>query len=154
MLKTQVILMMGLPGSGKSTWIKENTWGAVEVCSADHYHEEPGGEYVYKNELAGESHARCFDRFDWALGGVGHKLHFLIVDNTNLTLAQISPYITVARQRYFDPRVVLINADHEAAFDRNKHGLPGETFEIMVEQLIKTRAEWPPFFPAIEEVLP
>jgi predicted kinase len=37
-MNKNVYVMMGVPGSGKSTWIRNNVPGAL-VASADHYFE-------------------------------------------------------------------------------------------------------------------
>ena len=122
----RVILLRGFSGAGKSHYHTQHFPNAV-VCSADDYFINEQGEYEFKDpDLA---HGKCLRKF------VEHIIanfdcdredEFLVVDNTNITLAELAPYYQVAKAYGFQPEVIRIECDMEVAAARNKHGVPLE----------------------------
>src|ERR1700744_1391093 len=101
----RVIILIGLPGSGKSTWIKNNTWGDVTVCSADHWHESMHG-YRFDIEERPNAHHACLRKFVKLVTAPREyyqttspvlKESTVVVDNTNTMVYDLAPYINVAR---------------------------------------------------------
>lgn len=124
--KQFVHIFSGIPGSGKSYLAKglaEQT-GAVLV-SADHFFEDPiTKEYKFDFTKLGQAHATCMKKFREALAS-GKSV---IVDNTNTSVFEVSPYILVA-QSYdvWDIKITTIQVndeDVERAHARNTHGVP------------------------------
>lgn len=82
-----VVVMRGVPGSGKSTtanFIKNElkTKGlSCTICSADEFFIDCFGNYKFKGDLIGCAHEECFNRFKLALN---INTNVIIVDNTSI----------------------------------------------------------------------
>lgn len=96
-----VVLMRGLPGSGKTKFAAElqyyatvNNLQCVRV-SADTQFRSRTGAYFDKNHLK-TAHAMCRVRFDQALTS---NMDIVIVDNTNIKEVEFKHYMDGARDR-------------------------------------------------------
>lgn len=132
----QVIVMQGIPGSGKSTHIKERWWspeGNVVVVSANHYFTElGGGTYAFDPSKLSEAHGKCFRNFIMALW-TGKDV--VIVDNTNTTTAEVAPYMAAAAAWGYEAEIRRIECDPEVAAARNIHGVSSAGVNAMAERL-------------------
>ena len=137
----KVIITRGLPGSGKSTYIREKLVGAY-VCSADHYFEKGDG-YVFKPEKLGEAHGECMRKF---IGALEDGRPLVVVDNTNISLIEISPYLSVAQAFGYEVEIVRIIAgcSLEELCKRGLHNVPFNTLQRMHERF---EDRFPPFWP-------
>jgi tRNA uridine 5-carbamoylmethylation protein Kti12 len=140
-----VIALRAIPGSGKSTFAKQlierlSTGGqSVEVFSADDYFYELGkGEYKFDFTHLPLAHGQCFRKFIEALQ---KGVDAVIVDNTNLSAWEISPYQLGAEAFGYDFKIKEIKADPEEAYQRQSHGVPQPAFEAMQGRFEK---EWIP----------
>lgn len=136
-----VIIMRGLPGSGKSTWIQEQVIGRI-VCSADDYHVGTDGVYRFDPGRAAQAHADCLRKFLLHLR-TGSFVH-LIVDNTNTTAWEIAPYYQAALAFGHKPKIIRMHCTFEEACFRNVHSVPVETIWRMQQNLLHERlpAHW------------
>ena len=122
----RVICLRGFSGAGKSHYIKTNFANAV-ICSADHYFVNEAGDYEFKDpDIA---HGKCLRKFietvrDNFNGDRNDAV--VIVDNTNITLAELAPYYQAAMAYGYLPEVIRIECDPEVAAGRNKHGVSAE----------------------------
>lgn len=132
----KVIIMRGLPGSGKSHRVKqllEKYPGAV-VCSADHFFETDDGGYNFQPARLGEAHAACLHAFIRAVTG---GADVVIVDNTNMQLWEIDNYTLLARLHGYDIDYihmhggVITREEIEQSIKRNVHGVPAHVIEAM-----------------------
>lgn len=122
--------MRGLPGSGKSTWVRQNLPDAV-VCSADEYFVEEDGTYRFKAENLRDAHIWCFQRF---LDAVARRVSTIAVDNTNTRLWEMAPYAAVAEAEDYEAFVVYVECSVERAVADNVHGVPKNVIEKMAER--------------------
>jgi predicted kinase len=138
----KVIIMQGLPGSGKSTWIKNNCPEAV-ICSADHYFlDRETGEYKFDATKIGEAHKECLQKFlEQTEGPLAEDL--VVVDNTNLSLWEMATYIQVAAARGYTVEVVRILADPGICAQRNVHGVPATMIYRMADRMEEPLRFWP-----------
>lgn len=139
----QVIVLRGVAGSGKShycNYLKTNAEGLfntsadnVKVVSADNFFVKLGnGTYKFDPAKLSEAHAECFREFISALmSGV----NVVIVDNTNTTTMEISPYMLGASAYGYEAEVQTVQCDVELAASRNTHGVPLEGVKAMAERM-------------------
>lgn len=109
----QLILVRGLPGSGKSTFARRilamsdfDTADNTTHIEADMFH-YVNGEYKYKQSNLRYAHLWCQSITACAL----HKGRDVIVSNTFTTFDEIYPYIKIAKD--FDVEVIIIECDSE-----------------------------------------
>ncbi|XP_054649157.1 NEDD4-binding protein 2-like 2 [Dunckerocampus dactyliophorus] len=131
-----LILMRGLPGSGKSTMAREllSTGPSGLILSTDDYFADRDG-YRYDPGLLGAAH-------EWNQRRAGDAMYDsrspVIIDNTNLQAWEMKPYIRMALQRGY--RVDFCEPNTSWKFDpyelakRNKHGVPQEKIAQMLDR--------------------
>ena len=92
----EVVILRGLPGCGKSYFVRElrRAGREVMVVSADDYFQKNG--YQFDPDALGEAHKACFRRYLEAVTGRKRVADVLVVDNTNIRLWEVSPYVAVA----------------------------------------------------------
>lgn len=100
-----LVLMRGLPSSGKSTRAKELSGGDdTIICSADDFFGETNEEYV-KNwciEQLGNAHNWCRKNAKMLMQ---RQVPLVIVDNTNTVFREMMPYFDMAVQYQYNVRV-------------------------------------------------
>lgn len=130
-----VIILRGVPGSGKSTYVKRNP-NAV-VVSADHYFTDDKGLYNFDPTKLPLAHAKCLREFVDAL--LNHRDWEqdveIVVDNTNTSVMEVAPYAALALAYGASLRVVTLKCDPVAAAARNVHGVPESTVLAMAKRL-------------------
>ena len=96
MSKTLVI-MRGLPGSGKSTKAKSLGEGGAVFAADDFFMR--GGKYVYDPRLSGHAHL-------WNQGRVKAAMRMgvspIVVDNTNVKAEHAKPYVDAAKENGYE----------------------------------------------------
>jgi predicted kinase len=126
----KLIIMRGLPGSGKSflakqEYVKNSKLGlSCVICSTDAFW-LINESYTFKPEYLGIAH-------QWNQGQVAYAMfqntEVIIVDNTNTTFKEMAPYLELAAS--FGYRVELMEPVTPWAHDpvecarRNTHGVP------------------------------
>lgn len=125
----QLYVMRGLPGSGKTSWIKANATGA-STASADHYF-YTGGEYRFNGKLLKQAHDECFQSFRSFIDA-GHQV--VAVDNTNLSYSEGGRYIEYGLKHGYAVTVVDLQISEETAVRRNVHGVTAPHIERMAKK--------------------
>jgi predicted kinase len=87
-----LILIRGLPGSGKTTLAK--TFVGYHHYESDDYFYGPDGLYRYDGARLADAHCRCFDNTARALAA-GDSC---VVANTFVTVKELRPYMELARK--------------------------------------------------------
>jgi tRNA uridine 5-carbamoylmethylation protein Kti12 len=129
----RVIALRGIPGSGKSTVALDLCREGDAIVSADDYFNTPKG-YVFDPSKIGEAHATCFKRF---LTCLAEDVEVIIVDNTNLSAWELSPYAAGAAAYGYSFEIVSVSCDPALAFKRQTHGVPAEAHKRMAEAFAK-----------------
>jgi predicted kinase len=122
-----LLLVRGLPGSGKTTFAKK--WAAennATHCEADFYVETgTNGEYLYKKELAGYYHASCLsEAFNHLLCG-----RSCVVSNTFTQYWEIAPYIDIANRAKAKLSIHICRDQYN-----NIHNVPDEIMQLMKDR--------------------
>lgn len=113
---SRLILIRGLPGSGKST-IAGSLRGYVHF-EADMYHIDEEGEYCFKPENIKDAHA-------WCQGETKRKLdsaHDVVVSNTFTQKWEMQPYLDMGH----GVLIIVAKGEYE-----NIHNVPSEVIEKM-----------------------
>jgi len=135
----QVIIVRGIPGSGKSTLVKNDYPDAV-ICSADNYFEEVAALHnsTYRKEfkpwLVGKAHQHCWYQFIHALCVMEEET--IVVDNTNIHEWEYDNYSFLAKLNGYSVEVVSIPMTEtaEVYHERNTHGVPLEVIQRMMNE--------------------
>lgn len=138
MSKNTVVLIRGISGAGKSTYVKKHFPDAV-VCSADHHFEDKEGGYNFDPRKLGAAHGSCKRKFAEALQ---RKEPLVVVDNTNTKMKEMTPYYKAAKAAGYEVRVVRLVVDPEVAASRNVHNVPEEVVKRMQARFADTPPEW------------
>ena len=136
MSKREMVVMRGLPGSGKSYHIANNNGmkGAV-VCSADDLFYNDQGVYVFQPWLIGKAHEACKVKLVKAMMA---KESLVVVDNTNTQAWEYELYPILAEALGYKFELYNIfdgGLTDQELFERCKHGVP-------LEAIGKMRDRW------------
>ncbi len=132
-----LIILRGIPGSGKSTFIKNNHPDA-KVCSADHYFTEADGTYTWNREEASQAHEECKLKCERYMSNKEKKI---IIDNTNIHWYEMEPYIHLSEEYNYSLSFIRIDANVEDAIKRNIHDVPPEVIRRMAMNMEKIDGE-------------
>lgn len=141
-----VILMRGVSGAGKSTWINnlKKTNPGVVVVSADHFFLDSNNNYNFDPAKLSEAHGACLRTFiSFALGNPDQTI---VVDNTNTTPAECAPYMAIAAAYYHMAEIITLDCPPEVAASRNVHGVPLKTVIAQHERLTRGAKGFPPYW--------
>lgn len=153
----KAIIMRGIPGSGKSTYVDQNYPHNV-VCSADRYFikECPdcacgcpkcgntGFVYNYNPNKLDEAHAQCLRFF---VNSVTNNITTnIVVDNTNISAVEIAPYASLARAYGLELEILTLKIDPEVAWSRNIHGVPRSTCIRRYKQMEHEETRFPKYW--------
>ena len=134
---SSIVLVRGLPGSGKTTMAKMisavspvGRHHAPELCAADDYFYNDEGVYTFDPTLLGAAHADCQARAVLAVKN-GRSV---VVHNTFTQRWEMEPYIQLAHAH--DCRLIVLSVfdggcDDETLASRNSHGVPLEGIKAM-----------------------
>jgi len=132
-MKTRVVVLRGLPGSGKSYYAKSQDAAIVSADSYPGLYEEDGS---FHPELLAEAHAHSYWSFLMFLREprMLEGAELILVDNTNLSAWEISPYMLGAAAFGASASILQFDVPPEVCFARQTHGVPKEAFDRMVEK--------------------
>jgi predicted kinase len=121
--------MSGVSGSGKSTYAKKLAAESdcAKIVSADNYFLN-NGVYCFDHKKLGAAHANCFSSFIETVrdSALVRENAVLIVDNTNTTAEEISPYALGAAAYDCDFEIFTLQVDEKdlsILAERNSHGV-------------------------------
>lgn len=136
----QLIVMRGIPKSGKTTYAKR-IFPAAYYCSSDLIH-MVGEKYEFKPELLTKGHTVCLSD---ALNSMQDGLPQIVVDNTNIHAWEIAPYIALANLFGYDHKIIWVKTPIEVCLKRdNSHGVPDWKLGMMYQSIMNEKL--PPFW--------
>ena len=156
----QMIIVRGLPGSGKSLiaeQYKQKHKDSCFVCATDEYWVRPDNIYDFNILLLGNSHVWNRKRVEEILKREKKSPWdtLIVVDNTNVNFGEIRPYAVIAKKHKL-PLLILEpktkwRYDVAECFNRNTHGVPYATIlkmyhnweptELVMSKLVKMGCE-------------
>ncbi len=134
-------IMRGLPGAGKNHWIAQQEWYKEDpiICSADDYFMVKG-EYKFDQLKIGLAHRFCLDTFERHTRYTDSMaVDLIVVNNTNITAAEIAPYWALADMRGYEVLIVEIVARIDDCIQRNVHGVPSRVISTMQEAMVQEK---------------
>lgn len=135
----KVVILRGLPGAGKSTWIARNLLNAL-VVSADHFFMKTG-KYVFDKALLGAAHGDCQNKFFDAIDRLRAPL--VVVDNCNLTARDMRFYVIHALSHGYELEIVSLQTPADVAIERGLHGVPAAAYDLLANRYKNPLpAEW------------
>jgi predicted kinase len=130
----QVYVLQGVSGSGKSTLARRlvDLLGAVVVSADDYFLDPKDGSYNFDPSKLGQAHAHCFRCF---LDALEAGKEVVVVDNTNTSTIEISPYMLGASACGYEAKVIRVVCPVDVAISRNIHGVPEEAIQGMASRI-------------------
>lgn len=138
----KVIVMRGVPGSGKSQYARGT--GGVVVSADDFFVRVGKGAYAFDPTKLGEAHGMCLREFVEAVQG---ERPLVVVDNTNTTTTEAAPYMAVAAAYGYEAEIHEIGCDPLVAAKRNVHGVPEDRVLAMAARM--SEARFPPWWKVV-----
>jgi predicted kinase len=115
-----LILLRGLPGSGKSTFAK--TLGGIHI-EADHYFMKDG-EYKFDASKLKQAHEHCRTSTEgWMMEGYN-----IVVSNTFTQEWEMDAYYELAKKYGYRVYSIIVENRHNGV---NEHGVPADKLEQM-----------------------
>lgn len=131
-----VVILRGVPGSGKSTLIKNFisilniSDKDIIICSADNFFMKKNNkgedEYIFNGSKIKEAHLECKKNFNNAIKEKKKKIIFL--DNTNIKFWEYKDYLRDSSE-FLNTLLIefrIIKEDINKVLDRNVHGVPND----------------------------
>lgn len=145
----KVVILRGISGSGKSTWVKNNAVNST-VVSADNFFVQADGNYVFDETKLQEAHRTCYREF---LTALERKDELIVVDNTNITAWEMSPYIALAEAKGYTVEILTLQVDPEVAIARKSLVEP-EKVRRIAKRLDEETKRLPFFMKQLHRVVP
>lgn len=126
-MKTLIILR-GLPGSGKSSFAKYMF--SNNVFEADQYFYDSNGNYNFDATKLHEAHIDCQKRVE-ELMQMSETTQYgqeIVVSNTATTEKELEPYLKLAKSYGYVVVSLIVENRHG---NKSVHGVPDETLEKM-----------------------
>jgi len=130
-MKNHVTILAGVSGAGKSTYGR--TLGGIMVSADDHFLID--GKYRFDPNQLQTAHDRCYRRY---INLLCDNTPHVIVDNTNTTLAEITPYTLGAGAFGYTYELVIISVPPhlvDQIASRCIHSVPAKTIHAQAIRL-------------------
>jgi predicted kinase len=134
-----VFIVRGLPGSGKSSLAKSLAGTGGYIVSADNYFVAADGRYNFDARNLGRAHEWCQLQYHNHLRTQHSPI---VVDNTNVDLWEMKPYVQAALQYKYDVKFCepqtswWIERNLDMLAQKNTHGVSRQKIETMLERWV------------------
>jgi len=118
-INTELVIIRGLPGAGKTTYAKKY-FPTYVYLDADMYHTQPNGEYVFDMSKIVAAHSWCKDQMIKNL----QEGNNVVVANTFINISQIQDYI-----KLIDKNNVKVSIIHVTSQFKSMHNVPLTTIQ-------------------------
>ena len=137
-------IMCGLPGSGKSTYIKEELPKDIEIINQDSIRVELGimdnvnDKQIGTTEQEKEVTRICLERIDKA---IKDRKDFAI-DNTNIKAGRVQNYYDKLKKANANVQIIIIDTPKEICKERRKEYIPEKVIDDMQLGLDKVKEKF------------
>lgn len=122
-MKNSLILVRGIPGSGKTTFAKAICAGYPVIAADDFF--MVNGFYVFNKSKLGVAHQVCQRRTELNMKANTAKI---FVANTFTTKAEMAPYFDLAKKHGYDIFSIIVENRHGHS---SIHNVPEESIDAM-----------------------
>ena len=125
-----LILLRGLPGSGKSSFANL-IWASQVICEADQFFYDKEGNYNFDVTKLGQAHKACQEKVETFMKDNQNNHQFypeIVVSNTSTTEKELQPYLDLALKYGYTVVSLIVENRHGG---KNIHGVPDEKLEAM-----------------------
>jgi len=132
-----LILLRGLPGSGKSSFAKF-IWVKGVVCEADKYFYDEQGNYNFDITKLGAAHKWCQDQCEqYMKENQANSKYYpeIVVSNTSTTEKELKPYLDLAAKYDYKVVSLIVENRHGSGEETNIHGVGKEILDKMENRL-------------------
>ena len=132
-MEKTLIILRGIPGSGKSTFAKYLVDDAdFLVCETDKYFtDEKTGEYEFDSTKLKYAHKYCQDLVETYMSDslINNQFYNKIVVSNTMTMEwEMKPYFELAEKYGYKVFTIIMENRHNG---KNVHGVPDDKLEVM-----------------------
>lgn len=127
----QLIILRGIPGSGKTTFADylQDIIEGCEIYAADDFF-MVNGQYTFDVSKLHQAHEACQRN---VLDAMIEEVPCIVVHNTSTTERELAPYLEMAQVHYYNVTVLVVENRHG---NSNIHGVPEEKLGQMKQRLM------------------
>ena len=125
-----LVLLRGLPGSGKSSFAK-HMWSDFVICEADQFFYDSEGNYNFNPSKLKDAHKYCRDKVETFMSDNEKNSQFypeIVVSNTFTREWEMDEYFKLAKK--YDYQIVSLIVENRHG-NKNVHGVPDSKIEEM-----------------------
>tara|TARA_Y100000034_G_scaffold130321_2_gene188560 strand:- start:94475 stop:95068 length:594 start_codon:yes stop_codon:yes gene_type:complete len=139
-MTNRIIIVRGLPGSGKTTLAKDlemrffqrkerDKFGtlrqsSVHCVAADDYFTDAEGNYEFNPSRLSEAHLHCGAKLLLATAMMNHRAVTFIQHNTNIRYYELAPYVQTGLLQYDEVHIVELKLPISKSIQSQTHGVP------------------------------
>lgn len=130
MIPKTLVLLRGLPGSGKSTFANF-VWNDYAICEADKFFYDSEGNYLFDASKLKEAHKWCRDEVEIRMKDNEANPQYypeIVVSNTFTQEWEMDEYFKLAEKYDYMVFTIILENRHGS---KNVHNVPDEKLEQM-----------------------